>query len=323
MTDTAAPPTARSFSDLVRAERLTEAAPLYSTLRLVGFLAGWPALYLLASWVRSPVLWVAAWALQALVLEGCNIGTHESAHNNLYRRRSLNYLAGLAWAVPILYNYAAYRASHLEHHQHTHDLERDSEPVYKHMRLVDYLLYLAFSGIAYTGILQFEGTQATLGQGKAWMRSGRRRRLAALSTLLVFGEVALLALGLIAAPRVTVELWVVPFLLYATFLAPMVSHPEHSECAFGPASPFSTTRTTYSNWFISFFIWNINLHTAHHLLPSIPGQKLRRFQPHVDQFCVHTSRSYTAWHVGYLRSMLKPREGAPAEPGPIGAAPPS
>jgi fatty acid desaturase len=311
MTDTSSLPTARSFSEIVRAERLTEPSATYSTLRLVGFLGGWPALYFLASWARTPVVWVLAWLLQALLFEGCNIGTHESAHNNLYRRRGLNYLAGLAWAVPILYDYAAYRASHLEHHKNTHDLEKDSEPVYERMRLHDYLIYMALSGIAYTFILLFEGTVASLGKGKTWMRSGHRRRLAVLSTVIVVAQFGLVAFGLVADWRLTLELWLVPFGIYATVLAPMVSHPEHSECEFGPASPFATTRTTFSNRFISFFIWNINLHTAHHLLPSIPGQKLPKFQSRIEEHCRYTSRSYTAWHLGYLRSMLRGAGAAP------------
>ncbi len=304
MSDVEALPTARTFSDVVRAERLTETSATYSSLRLAGFLGGWVAMFLIARILDDPVSWVAAWVVQAFVFEGCNIGTHESAHNNLYRRKPLDYLAGMAWAVPVLYSYAAYRTSHLEHHKNTHDPERDSEPVYERTTLVDYLGYMALSGIAYTFILLLEGAEAALGKGKAWMRTGRRRWLAALSTFVVLAELGLVAYGLDEAPMLTLELWGAPFLLYATFLAPMVSHPEHTDCAFGPSSPLLTTRTTLSNRVVRFFIWNVNLHTAHHLLPSVPGQKLTKLQPHVEPYCAHTVRSYSAWHLGYLRGLV-------------------
>ncbi|MCU1495088.1 MAG: fatty acid desaturase [Acidimicrobiaceae bacterium] len=297
-------PTARSFSELVRAERLTEPSSTYSSLRLVAFLGGWPALYFLAHWARNPFVWLLAWVLQALIFEGCNIGVHESAHNNLYRRRSLNYLAGVAWAVPIVYNYAPYRASHLEHHKNTHVPGRDSEPMHKERNLLEYAAYMALSGVGYTFVLLVEGIEATLGRGRSWMRSGRRRRLAILSTAIMVSELALVGFGLAEAPRLTIELWLVPFLLSAMILTPMVTHAEHTDCELGPSSPFVTTRTTYSNRFVSFFIWNINLHTAHHLVPSIPGQKLPKFQPYVDPYCKYTSRSYFSWHAGFARRLV-------------------
>lgn len=297
-------PTARTFSEIVRSERLTEPSSAYSTLRLVGFLGAWPGLYFLAHWARSPAVWVVAWVFQALIFEGCNIGVHESAHNNLYRRRSLNYLAGTAWAIPIVYNYAPYRASHLEHHKNTHVPGKDSEPDHKERNIVEYAGYMAVSGTLYTFVLLFEGLQAVFGRGRSWMRSGRRRKLAIVSTVVLIGELALLALGFTEAPRLTIELWLVPFLLSAMCLTPMVTHAEHTDCEVGPDSPFRTTRTTYSNRFVSFFIWNINLHTAHHLVPSIPGQKLPKFQPYIDQYCKYTSLSYTSWHAGFARRLL-------------------
>lgn len=305
-------PTLRSFSDIVRAERLTEPSARYSTLRLVGFLGAWPGLFFLARAAHSPIVWVVVWLLQALILEGCNIGTHESAHNNLYRRRSLNFLVGLVWSVPILYTYAAYRASHLEHHQHTHEPERDSEPPHQERNIAEYLGYMALSGVIYTGVLWFEGLEAAAGRGRAWMRAGRRRQLAALSSGITLVEFTLVGLGLALAPRVVLELWLVPYALSVVFLASMVTHPEHTGCEIGPASPFKTTRTTYSNRFIRFFIWNINLHTAHHLVPSIPGQKLPRLQRHLDEYCAYTARSYFRWHWGVAKTLVVRKQSAPA-----------
>ncbi len=311
-------PTARDFAELVRAERLTESSPTYSTLRLVGFLGAWPGLYFIAHDARSPAVWVLVWVIQALVFEGCNIGTHESAHNNLYRRRSLNFIAGMCFAVPIFYTYAAYRASHLEHHRFTHVPGRDSEPPHTERNIAEYFGYYLLSGLIYTFVLLFEGLEATAGRGRSWMRAGRRRQLAALSSFVVLGEFAALSYGLATAPRLVAACFLVPYLLSTVFLASMVTHPEHTDCDLGPDSPFRTTRTTYSNKVLSFFIWNINLHTAHHLVPSIPGQKLPRFQPHVDEYCAYTARSYLAWHAGFAKALLV-RKTAPevseSEPG--------
>jgi fatty acid desaturase len=118
-------------------------------------------------------------------------------------------------------------------------------------------------------------------------------------------ELGLLAFGFMAAPRLTIELWLVPYLLCALFLSPMVTHAEHTDCGVGPDSPFWTTRTTYSNRFIRFFIWNINLHTAHHLIPSIPGQNLPKLQPYIDPYCKFTSKSYAAWHFNFALRLLR------------------
>jgi fatty acid desaturase len=304
-------PTARTFSEIIRAEHLTEPSAVYSTLRLVGFLGAWPGLFFLARWIHNPVVWVAVWLLQGLIFEGCNIGVHESAHNNLYRSRSLNYLAGTLWSIPIVYNYAPYRASHLEHHRNTKVPGKDSEPPHKERNVFEYLAYMAASGWLYVFVLLYEGIEAVLGRGRTWMRSGHRRRLAALSTLIMVSELGLVVFGLVAAPRLTIELWLIPFLVSTMWFASMVTHAEHTDTEVGPDSPFRTTRTTYSNPFISFFIWNINLHTAHHLVPSIPGQKLPKFQPYVDQYCKYTVRSYAAWHGGFVVRLLGRNKPAP------------
>jgi fatty acid desaturase len=300
-------PKARAFADVVREQHLTEPDAVYSTFRLIAFLGSWPALYFLARALDNPISWVAIWVLQGLIFEGCNIGVHEAGHGNLYRRRSANFLAGTLFSLPILYNFAPYRAAHLEHHQFTHVPGRDSEPDHQERNLAEYFAYIAFSGVLYTFVLLFEGLQAVAGRGRKWKRSGRRRQLALLSTVVLVAEFVLIAIGFAEAPRVVFELWLMPYLISAMWFAPMVTHAEHTGCAVGPASPFVTTRTTFSNRVVSFFIWNINYHTAHHLVPSIPGQKLPTFQPHIARYCQNTSRSYSAWHGRFALTLVRGR----------------
>ncbi len=293
------------MAEFIRRHDLAAPSATYSTLRLLGFLAGWPALFVLARLAGNPAVWVAAWTVQALILEGCNIGAHEAAHRNLYRSRAWNSVAGALWSIPILYDFPAYRTTHRQHHARTHVPGEDSEPIFGESRLLGYLGYMLVSGTSYVLILVFEGLKGAAGRGAPWMSAGTRRRQALVGTLILFGSVALLVVGFVEAPGLTVEIWLVPFLVYTLVLAPMVSHPEHTDCGFGPAPALETTRTTVSNRLIRFFVWHVNLHAAHHLSPSVPGQKLMPLHELTASANHHVCPSYTRWHLGYLRGLLQ------------------
>jgi len=300
-------PTQREVADFVSANKLTRPSATYSTIRIVAFLAAWPLLFLLGGYLRNPFAWLVILVAEGFVFEGFSSGIHESGHDKLYTSRRLNYLAGIIMSVPLLHNFPAHRATHFAHHQHTHDLEKDSEPIYKEMKLYDYLAYMLFSGEGYTLILYFEGLMASVGRGPTWARSRPVRRMCRISTVIVSIELSLLALGIWRAPGLTVKLFVVPYVIWGSVLSSMVTHPEHEKCDFGPARAFTTTRTTESNRFLRYFLWYNNYHAAHHLVPSVPGQNLPALQEFIDPYCKHRERSYTRWHLAYIRTLFSHR----------------
>ena len=110
--------------------------------------------------------------------------------------------------------------------------------------------------------------------------------------------------GFIAFPSVTIRLWLVPYLL-CNLISSVVTKPEHYECDYSPAAIYDTTRTIYSNRLFGFLLWNNNLHTAHHLMPAVPGHGLPKLQTRIDPYCEHTSKSYTRWHLGLIRQLAR------------------
>ncbi|HEY9287019.1 MAG TPA: fatty acid desaturase [Candidatus Dormibacteraeota bacterium] len=279
-----------------------------ATIRVGLILFGWVGLFFVARFVNNPGFWVATWVAQGFLFEGMSGAAHEAGHCKLYKSRGANTATGWLTSIPRLLNYPAYQLAHMEHHRHTHDPAADSEPHYSVMGLLDYLAYMAFSGISYTIILNWQGVVATLGVGPSWYTTRRHRRLATLGTVVVVVELAAVSLGAWFAPRTLVTFWLIPFLLYNSIIASLVTKPEHFGCGDGPDSSLQTTRTTYSNRLFASLLWNNNLHTAHHLVPSLPGNSLPRLQALIDPHCRHRSRSYTRWHwKTFLQCMKNPR----------------
>ena len=72
---------------------------------------------------------------------------------------------------------------------------------------------------------------------------------------------------------------------------------------------FSATRTVTSNWFVSFFMCNLNYHTAHHLFPAVPWYNLRRLHcllaPDFERAGAPVYRSYTRFLLDLARFVVR------------------
>ena len=292
-------PTTREVAEFVKARGLAKPSARYANFRIVVFLVVVVGLFFLGHAVNSPFLWPVIWVIQAMFFITTNSGVHEAVHGNLYRSRVANYVAGTGWGLVTMFNYGVYRGLHLQHHARTH-AEGDGEPVNKKMSSLDYVLYMVVSGLVFMFMLLGIGLATSIGRGPQWMDVGNRRRIARINTVVLLIGAGLLAYGFSVAPRLTAEIWLAPTLIYYFVFAPMIALPEHQDCAWGPAPVFVTTRITTSNPAMRFLAWGINLHAAHHLVPSVPGQNLVPLADLVIPYCRYVEPSYLKWHWSML-----------------------
>ena len=308
LTDVAQAPTQREIAAFVSANGLKRQSSLDSHVRVAALVVGWVGLFFVARWISHPVAWVVIWFVQGWVVQGFGGAIHECAHDKLYPSRRGNRIAGWLLSAPRLYHFPSYQASHLAHHRHTHDPGRDSEPVFDRFALLDYLLYMGFSHLVYTIIIFYQGVFAVFGVGPAWIKTPKQKRAAAIGSIVCMAELAVIVWCFFLNPVVMVQLWLIPWLLANSFVTSIVTQSEHYGADPNTTgAALTTTRTIYSNPVVGFFSFNNNLHTAHHLVPSLPGNSLPVLQKFIDPFCKFTCRSYTQWHRNLLRSLLTER----------------
>jgi len=231
----------------VRAEisRRQLAAPgvTHANLRLALFLTVYPAVMWAAFSVDHPAMWALAWFTAATLLLGAVAGQHEALHGNLYRSRAANHAAGFFWGGTVLFPYAMYRASHLEHHRHTH-AEGDTEPITEYTSFAQHLALTPLSGLLFIGMHWVDMIKHFCGRSPAYLRVQRQRRLVTLNALWLAALVAALVAATMWDPRAVLYAYVIPYLLGATVLVVIVTLPEHYGCRVGALPVFDTTRTT-------------------------------------------------------------------------------
>lgn len=304
--DVAEAPSPREIARFVNERGLRRVSALDSTLRVAALFVAWPALYLVGRWAGNELVWWIVWIAMALVFEGFGSVVHEASHDKLYASRRANEVAGWLGALPRLYNFPSNKAFHLHHHRFTNDPERDSEPVFESMGLVDYLLYMLGSHLVFTGMLFYQGALAMTPWRSPWFATRRQQHRAVVGSVVVLLSAVLLVLGFVYVPLFTVELWLMPWLLCNSFVTSFVTQGEHFGTALSPpGSILTTTRTTRSNRFHGFFLWHNNFHTAHHLVPSLPGPALRELHEYIAPHVRYEERSYSRYHFKLLRRLLR------------------
>lgn len=213
------------------------------------------------AWLARGALYLVA----AASLHGLSLFTHEAVHGSLSRRRWLNHLGGVACALPVLQNFAAYKVLHLRHHR---DLGGGQDPDhyanYTGRRWLELLMHvgrLLLGYPAYITLIPILGWRHGTASDRRWMAL----------------ELALLAVGAALAGalvpgHVLLQAWGIPMLIINT----LVNIRGMSQHTFLPESnhPVRGSRTILSNPVTRFFMCNENYHLEHHLYPRVPWYNL-------------------------------------------------
>lgn len=300
-------PAAARARVLVASEHLATVSVRATLVRLV---PAWMAYVLAATvglWADSIWMWIPCWFVMAWVFAGNAALVHEAAHGHLFASGTANRLLGTAAAAPIGVLFSSYRTYHFEHHRRT-ALPGDPEGTPLRLRSsIAYLAVLFVAGVAVSAESVWFSIRTLLGRPPTWVRTRAQRRAMNQNTMVLALVAAFALLGLIAAPRLTLELWLVPALATMLILGPFLFLPEHYG-ATGEGPILDNTRSIRSNPVLRYVFWNNNFHAAHHLTPAVPFHNLPRVAALTDPELRSewAPRSYVAFHWSLLRLPLFP-----------------
>lgn len=259
-----------------------------------------------------PVVWVLHALVGGILLTACIAAEHEALHGSMFGPAASNHAVGALVGALCWTPYSAYRTYHLRHHQRTH-VEGDAEPVLVIGSRAMLVGLVAVSTLGLAAELWARLLRSLAGRSDPREARLRRPGLDVLSLVaaMVFAAV-LVASAALWGPVAVLMVYGGPFVVYLA-LSALSFLPEHYECSYGPAPVVSTTRTTTSTAVSRFVLWNANLHTAHHLVPSIPCHGLPRLHRLIEGSCEHLSPGYLAYYRGLWQRLGR---------GEVPAAPP-
>lgn len=243
----------------------------------------------------SPLIWLAHAVAGGVVLTACIAAEHEALHGSMFGPPALNHVVGAVVGALCWSPYSAYRTYHLRHHQRTH-MSGDAEPM---VVIRTRLMLVGIVAVSTIGLAidlwkrLFRSLSARTRPEEARLR---RPGLDALSIAASGALCAVLVVSGITWGLTTVALVYAGPLIVFVVLSSLSFLPEHYECAYGPAPVTSTTRTTLSNGAGRFVLWNANLHTAHHLVPSVPCRNLPRLHQLIEDSCDHVATGYLSYY---------------------------
>jgi fatty acid desaturase len=222
--------------------------------------------------------------------------------------------------VVCLAPFSAYRAFHFEHHRRSH-APGDSEPVFVVRNHLEQAVVVPTAVLGLCAILWWRFGQQVAGRGPAWTGLARRRGLELATGLAAAAALAgLVGAGVVWGWHLPLLLWGAPVGVYLV-LAGVISSTEHYECDYGPGSDFATSRTILTGPLVRLCIWNANFHTAHHLVPAVPGRNLGRLHELIADRYEHVEPTYRAYHAGMWKRIN--RGELPEQPPWVSEEPPA
>lgn len=283
-------------------ERLGAVSGLDSTWRLALMAAIGVASTATAVVVDHPAAWVLHALVGGIVLTACVAAEHEALHGSMFNRPAANHAVGATVGALCWTPYSAYRTYHLRHHQRTH-VEGDAEPVLVIRSRGMLLGLLAVSTIGLAVELWARLFRSLAGRSQPGEARLRRPALDLLSLGAGIAFSAILVASALAwGPAQVLMVYSGPFAVFLV-LSALSFLPEHYECSYGPAPVVATTRTTTSTAVSRFVLWNANLHTAHHLVPSVPCHGLPRLHQMIEDTCEHLAPGYLTYYRSLWRRL--------------------
>jgi fatty acid desaturase len=226
----------------------------------------------------------------AVIFRGFAI-MHEAVHGVVSKNRFINDLVGLIGGGFSMLPYESWKASHLQHHQWSGNIEKD--PV---MGLI--IFYRGLSSpwqkvisaiwkcwIPIIGFLQ----HVVFWQLSAKIYLKQPRSLKVITSLL-FPNLFWAALFYMVPLTFSLQVLVPSLFLYfvAVEVVNLPHHLElpqhHGDTKFLAWQQYQTARTCiYPKWFAQFFALNFNYHIEHHMFPDVPWYGLPALHQQVKQ----------------------------------------
>lgn len=212
------------------------------------------------------IVQLVCYYLIGATIQGLVILMHEAVHGILFRNRRLNRWIGFLCGLPAFLSVSAYRVGHLPHHRHERTARDpdELENVSRDPRILALLFCATFLAGEVFGFYRVGPPNAL------HARPTERRAIVTEYALITATFVTAFSLMPIT---IMLHVWVFPALV-ARQLTNVRTLAEH--ILTDARHRLTATRTVRSNWFVSFFMCNLNYHIEHHAYPAVPWYNLRK-----------------------------------------------
>jgi fatty acid desaturase len=244
----------------------------------------------------NPLTFICAMIVLGGRILGLAILMHDCAHDAFFKSKKLNRWVG-QWlcAAPVLADLDGYRTYHLKHHRTAGSEEDPDRSNYKgypvNPRSLARKIFRDLTGL--TGLktliiiykmnaglvaYQLSYSQSELQNTGPWF-APPLRALKNLSPTLVY-HASLFSLFWFFGHPLAYLLWPASWLTTYMFFSRIRNAAEHAATPnIYDLEPINNTRTTYANWLerMTFAPNYVNYHLEHHILPAVPGYRLKTF----------------------------------------------
>lgn len=250
-------------AELAIARKYADRMPWEAVIWGLGNLAIWLALWPLVFLGLMP-LWLA-FPIATINVALCYLPSHEAQHDIIGRPgtkwRWLNELVGHVSTIPLVLPYRVAKLTHMEHHKHTNDRDKDPDFASSNVRGVWPAIWATIRN------RQPDSESGLNGYGKALEKIGRQDILldGVVYTLGFYG--LMIAMALSGYALEAAFLWWLPRHFGATYIVFFLSWAPHQ-----PADKIGRYRDTRAfksrvgNW----LSMGMQYHIVHHLHPYIP-----------------------------------------------------
>ncbi|WP_437284350.1 fatty acid desaturase family protein [Sorangium sp. So ce406] len=245
---------------------------------------------------------------------------HQVLHRQGFRNKQLNELAGVLLGLPMLVSFAGYQASHLRHHKHLGTPENkeffDYGDQYGSSRVASLRLWF--------NRLMMPSHYASFAKNLWLSLVGRRfsaerpdvsARMCRDYVVMLLAIVALGAASCATHASLILLVWLLPLVLIATPVHALIEMPEHYRCDVSSTDVFRNTRTIRTNALMTWYTNGNNYHVEHHLMPSLPIDRLHDLHGAIHQNIEFFHPGYRDFYVALLRGRLARPASAPERRG--------
>lgn len=283
--------------DLVEPELLKDLSRRSDLRGAIQF--GSHALAILATTALLHRTWGTWWCLPVGLLHGMLLNflyaaQHELIHRTAFRTRRVNDMLARLTGFVLIFPSDFDRIRHFQHHRHTQDPERDPQLINAgEITLGTYLTRLAGMRFWLTRV-KLVAMSAAGDLPDFYMTAEQKR------TITREARVHLALYALIAVVALAYQSWIP----VTYWLLPMVltkwTHQIHNMSEHGgrPLVPdmLTNTRTTLTNGFMRWIVWNMSYHAEHHNFPGVPFHALPALHRIMRGHLKAVSPGYTAVH---------------------------
>ena len=231
---------------------------------------------------------------------------HECSHSTAFKSKLLNnlvmFFCGLVLLMPSIW----FREFHMQHHRHTQDTENDPELETEHPRTIASYIFL-ISGIKIWIDLFNNFFNLILGNAnESYIKSTNTKKVVFEARIDLVIYLFLLFISLNFNNGMLLYVWIIPMIIGQPFLR-LFLLAEHGFCNL-TTDMTKNSRTTKTNFLVSFFMWNMNYHTEHHYNPGIPFHKLQKYQKKNELKFKFQQLGYINFHKKYLICILNQKD---------------